>query len=203
MSAETNDGAGTERLSLDEWRSVCQRGLDFLGELARIHLTIYPPTRKAQREEPEWIFRLNKVCTHVLAINGWEIEAHIEHVMASELRAAYRQMEVVWRQLPEEYRFHEKPRPDWSDGADNGRLAIYDHPTPASLALPAGQGGFSSGEDRASYAMLCGWLFSLAFGYGPAVKHLAEVLGNESDVALRVAKAYEQAGQDHFGLHMP
>ena len=200
MTMHTGHDAATADLSLDQLRTLCQRALDFLGDLARVHLTIDPPTRKAQAEEPEWIFRLQKVCAHVLAINGWEIEPHIEHVMASELRAAYRQIEVVWHQLPEESRLYEKPLPDWSDEATKGRLATYDHPTPASLALPPGEGGFSAGEDRAAYARLLGWLFGLAFGYLPALIHLAEVLENESDIVPSLQTTLEQLSRDHFGL---
>ena len=200
MTANLGHDAATGDLSLDQLRTLCQRVLDCLGDLARVHLTIDPPTRKPQAEEPEWILRLQKVCAHVLAINGWEIEPHIEHVMASDLRAAYRQIEVVWHQLPEESRLYEKPLPDWFDEANNGKLATYDHPTPVSLALSPGGGGFSAGEDRAAYARLSMWLISLAFGYLPALIHLAEVLGKESDIVPRLQTTVEQLARDQFGL---
>ena len=145
-------------------------------------------TRRAGGDEPQRIFRLRKVCLHVLAINCWEIGAEVEHVMASELRAAYEQMEVVWWQLPAEYRFYEGKEGWWRNEARNGMSATYDHPTPTSLLLLAGHGGLSEGEESAGYARLAGWLAGLGFGYLPALAALAEALA-QAAVSTESTKA--------------
>ena len=97
MVASGTGSSGTGDEGVDELRARCERCLGQLGELTRIHLTIDAPTRRTGAGEPDWIFRLRKVCLHVMAINGWEICADVEHVMATELRAAYRQMDAVWK----------------------------------------------------------------------------------------------------------
>ena len=57
-----------------------------------------------QADERDWIGRLRKICLHVRAIDGWEIGAGVEHVMATDLRAAYVQMDAVWKHLPATFR---------------------------------------------------------------------------------------------------
>ena len=77
----------------------------------------------------------------------------------------------------------------WAGEARNGALATYDHPTPQSLILPAGRGGFGSGENGRSYTQHAVWLGRLGLGYGTALVYLAQVLGAEGDVESRVAVA--------------
>ena len=95
------------------------------------------PTRKMQSDEPDWIGRMRKICLHVRAIDGWEIGPGVEHVMATEVRAAYQQLDVVWKYVPATIRLEDLDR-EWADQARNGLLPLYDHPTPQSLMLPAG-----------------------------------------------------------------
>ena len=76
-------------------RTWCERCRGLLGELARIHLAVDAPTRRMQPDEPDWIGRLRKICLHVRAIDSWEIGTGVEHVMATDLRAAYVQMDAV------------------------------------------------------------------------------------------------------------
>ena len=173
----------------DDLRVRCERCVGLLDKLTGIHLEIDAPARKIEEDEPDWILRLRKVCHHILAMKGWEIGADIEQVMASELRAAYVQIGAVWEQMPEEFRLEETDGGWWANEARNGVLATYDHPTPQSLLLPAGRGGFGSSEDGRSYAQLALWLGQLGFGYGIALACLAQVLGAEGDVASRVAVA--------------
>ena len=173
----------------DELSARCERCVGMLDELSRIHLEIDAPARKIEEDEPAWILRLRKVCLHVLAMKGWEIGADIEQVMASELRASYVQIGAVWGHLPKEYRLEEMDGGWWANEARSGVLATYDHPTPQSLLLPAGRGGFGSSEDGRGYAQLALWLGQLGLGYGFALAYLAQVLGAEADVASRVAEA--------------
>lgn len=77
---------------------------------------------------------------NVTAIVRWEISVDVEHVMASELRSAYRQMDWVCCRLPDEHRFMEIADGWWENDARNGLLATYDLPTPQSLLLGAGFG---------------------------------------------------------------
>ena len=76
-------------------RAWCERCRSLLGELAHIHLAVDAPTRRMQPDEPDWIGRLRKICLHIRAIDSWEIGTGVEHVMATELRAAYVQMDAV------------------------------------------------------------------------------------------------------------
>ena len=173
----------------DELFAQCERCVGMLDELSRIHLEIDEPGRKIGGGEPDWIFRLRKVCLHVLAMKGWEIGADVEQVMASELRAAYVQIGAVWEHVPEAFRLDAMDGGWWANEARNGVLATYDHPTPQSLLLPAERGGLGSSEDGRSYAQLALWLGQLGLGYGIALGYLAQVLGAEGDVGLRVADA--------------
>ena len=104
MTAITPDTPGKGNEAIHELRTRCKRCRDLLCELAHIHLEIDAPTRRMQSDDPDWIGRLRKICLHVLAINVWEIDADVEHVMATEIRAAYEQMDAVWEHLPEMFR---------------------------------------------------------------------------------------------------
>ena len=189
MVAGATSGLGTGGEGVDDLRARCERSLGQLRDLVRIHLEIDAPARRIGADEPDWICRLRKICLHVRAIDGWEIGAGIEHVMATELRAAYMQMDAVWKRVPGEFRLDEMGGGPWAEEARNGMLATYDHPTPQSLMLPAGGGGFRNGEDWKSYAQLAVWLGCLSLGYGLALAYLAEVLGAEEGVVSRVTAA--------------
>lgn len=199
MSENKQRASDIERVSIDEWRKRCIGTLDFLSELLQVHFLIDKPARVAASDEPRWIFRLRKIGLHVSAIVGWEICVDVEHVMASELRAAYEQMDWVWRRLPDEYRYLAIEDGWWANEAKNGLLATYDHPTPQSLMLSAGQGGFSQGEERQSYGRLASWLGELGCGYAAALAYLAEVLGTEGDVIGRLTSAFQQTPLDPGG----
>ena len=187
VSAGVNGPRGSAE-EVEEWRVQCGKCRDLLSELARIHLTIDPPTRGISPGEPDWICRLRKVCLHVLAINAWEIGDDVEHVIAVELRAAYVQMDAVWKCMPRSHRLDEMDGDRWTSEARSGPLATYDHPTPMSLQLP--NGGF--GSDRGSaYLQLSLWLTQLGFGYQAALSYLAEVLGSEEDIESRITTVLE------------
>ena len=190
MNGGGRDGrSGTGDEGIDELRARCEKCLRMLGEFSRIHREVDAPMRRMREDEPDWIFRLRKICLHVVAIGGWEIGAGVEHVMATELRAAYVQMDAIWKCVPEKFKLKEMDSVWWADEARNGMLATYDHPTPQSLMLPAGRGGFRNGEARMSYAPLAVWLCGLGLGYGSALVYLAEVLGAKGDVESLVSEA--------------
>lgn len=174
---------------VQELRAQCTRSCDQLREFARIHLAIDPPKRKMHTDEPGWIGRMRKICLHVKAVTGCEIAAGVEHVMATELRAAYEQMDVVWKQLPETIQLKEMDGGLWSEEARHGMLATYDHPTPQSLMLTSGSGGFRGGETEMSYGQLAIWLGNLGIGYGLALVHLSQTLGVEHDITASVTAA--------------
>ena len=185
MVADGMGSLGTGDSEVHNWRARCERCRDHLRELARIHLAVDAPTRKMQPDEPDWIGRMRKICLHVRAIDGCEMVAGVEHVMATEVRAAYQQMDSVWKHVPATIRLEDMDR-EWGDQARNGLLPVYDHPTPQSLMLPAGQGGFLNGENSMVYAQLTVWLGLLLVGYGLALVHLAQVLGADGDIMSRV-----------------
>ena len=100
-------------------RGRCRKYRDGIRDLTRIHMEIDAPTRKAGADEPDWIFRLRKMCFHALAIAKCEVNVDGVHVMTTELRAAYEQMDVVWKRLPDEFRF-EADGPWWANEAKDG-----------------------------------------------------------------------------------
>ena len=190
---------GTDDEGDHEMHAWCERCRSLLGELARIHLAVDASTRRMQPDEPDWIARLRKICLHVRAIDGWEVSAGVEQVMATELRAAYVQMDAVWKQLPATTRLDRIDSGWWDKEASNGTLATYDHPTPQSLMLPAEHGGFRNGEDEMTYIQLAVWLGYLGVGYGLALTHLSQILGGEGDSISQVTKVLEMFGERPFG----
>ena len=177
---ETLEPIEVQRARCEEYRNV-------LCDLARIHVGIDAPERRVGSEEPDWIFRLRKVCLHVVAITKCEISPDGVHVMAAELRAAYEQMDAVWKCLPDEFRFNEDG--SWWAGEANDRLAAYNHPSMVSLMLPLVEGGFGNAETPECYLRLALWLGRLGCGYGLALAHLARVLGSKGDFDCRLESA--------------
>ena len=160
-----------------------------LREVTRIHRGIDAPDRELGADEPDWILRLRKVCFHTLAITTWEISVDIVHVMAAELRAAYVQMDAIWKHVPEEWRIDPIYDSWWADEARTGLLAKYDHPTPMGLEQPTAHGGLGEAEDPASYVRLAVWLGRLGLGYGVALSQLEKIVGGETDVDSRLEAA--------------
>ncbi len=171
-------------------RARCEEFRDVLRDLARIHIDIDAPRRGVESTEPDWVFRLRKVCLHAVAITKCEVSADGVHVMTTELRAAYEQMDAVWNCLPDEFRFEEDGG-WWDDQAKDG-LAAYNHPTVMSLAfMPLAWGGFGDSEGPEGYVWLAIWLGRLGCGYGLALAYLARVLDTDgnSDIESRLAMA--------------
>ena len=166
-------------------RARCEEQRDMLRKLARIHIDIDAPKRRIASDEPDWVFRLRKVCLHAVAIARCEVSADGMHVMAAELRPAYEQMDDIWNRLPDEFRFAADGA-WWSSEARKG-LATYNHPTMMSLPLPLATGGFADAEDPRSYLQLALWLGRLGCGYGLALAHLARVLDADGGVDSRLS----------------
>lgn len=184
------DGPRKTTEFVEQVRADCERSRDMLRELTRIHLSIDEPARSIGADEPDWICRLRKICLHVRTIDTWEIDPDIAHVMAPDLRAAYVQMDAVWKSLPQEYKLVEMNSDWWLNEARDGLLATYDHPTPFGLAiLQVGRGGFRSGEVWESYRRLTLWLGFLGLGYVFALTYLAVVLSVEGEVTSRLRAA--------------
>ena len=127
---------------------------------------------------------VRKVCFHAVAITKCEVSIDGVHVMTTELRAAYEQMDAIWQCLPSDFRFDEDGS-WWTDEAKD-RLAEYNHPTMMSLALSLAWGGFADAEDPESYLRLAVWLGRLGCGYGQALAYLARVLDVEGDIDSRL-----------------
>ena len=166
-------------------RGRCKKGRDLLHSIARIHLEIDAPTREVPPHEPEWVLRLRKVCLHAVAISKCVIDVDGMHAMTTELRAAYEQMDAVWKCLPNEFRFVEDG--SWWANEAKDRLAAFNHPTNTSLALSLAEGGFSDTEAPDSYLRLAVWLGRLGCGYGLALGYLARVLRTEGDIDSRLS----------------
>jgi len=173
------EGVGQQRIRCSE---LC----DVLRDFAHVHVRIDTPDRAISVDTPDWMLRLRKVCLHVLAIAACDGDVEGVHTMATELRAAYRQMDLVWRCVPAERRVVEIDRGWWDDEARNGMLARYDHPTPVSLMLPLKDGGFDEAGDAMSHVRLVVWLGRLGLGYGLAVGYLGDVLKMDGELESQV-----------------
>lgn len=182
-------------LGITELRTRCVLIRNLLTEIADIHLEIDTPDRVMGADEPDWIGRLRKICLHVSAIGCWEIGVDVEHVMAPDIRAGYQQISAVWNCMPPEVRLEGMDGDLWNDEARNGILATYDHPTPQSLGLPAGRGGFSVDENWLVYAQIISWLGDLALGYGLAVGHLSRILGRGLDIDSRITSVLQRMAE--------
>ena len=165
-------------------RARCEKCRDALRDLTRIHVEIDAPTRKVGADEPDWVFRLRKVCLHAVAISKCAVNVDGMHAMATELRAAYEQMDAVWKCLPSEFRFDEDG--SWWANEVKEELAAYNHPTTFSLGLSLAGGGFADAEAPESYLRLAVWLGRLGCGYGLALGYLARVLRTEGDIDSRL-----------------
>ncbi len=126
------------------------------------------------------------MCLHTLAITRWDISADSMHVMATELRAAYWQMDAVWRCIPGEFRLDEMDGNWWANEVRIGLLPTYDHPTPVSLGFPLAKGGFGDIENPEGYLRLAVWMGELGVGYGLALAALAQALDTDRDVMSRL-----------------
>lgn len=168
-------------------RARCEEYRDVLRNLAQVHTKVDAPRRRIESNEPDWVFRLRKVCLHAVAITKCDVSADGMHVMTTELRAAHEQMDSIWKCLPAEFRFNEDG--SWWANEARDRLAAYSHPTPISLALPLAEGGFGDADAPGSYLRLAVWLGRLGCGYGLALGYLARVLGTEGDIDSRLESA--------------
>ncbi|MDE2925625.1 MAG: hypothetical protein OXT71_04420 [Acidobacteriota bacterium] len=149
-------------------------------------MEIDPSGRKVDPDEPDWIFRLRKVCLHTVAATKCPVATEGLHLMAVDLKAAYRQMHSIWRDLPDEFRL-DADRIWWDVETKNG-LSEYDHPTPLGLLMPLSNGGFSDKEEDnpGVYLRFAVWWGRLWCAYGLALDHLADLLGAEETVKTRL-----------------
>ncbi len=170
--------------SLEVQRARCERCLDDLRELSRIHIEIDFRKRRIVPDEPDWIFRLRKVYFHVIAITDSDISADGIHVMAAELRAAYEQMGILRKCLPREFRLDEE-QDLWMEEARDG-LADYTHPTMMNVMLPLTSGGFGDVKVDIFYLKTVVWLGHLIRGYTQALFYLAQVEDAKSELSSRL-----------------
>ena len=166
-------------------RDRCKKRRDALLDLARVHLEIDAPSRKIAADDPDWVFRLRKVCLHAVAITKCEVDVDGVHVMTTELRAAYEQMDAVWKCLPAGFRFDEDG--SWWSNEASDRLAEFNHPTAMSLGMPLALGGFGDAEAPEGYLRLALWLGRLGCAYGLALGYLAQVLDTGEGICSRFA----------------
>lgn len=180
---------------VEQQRVRCGEFRELLREFAYIHVRIDTPDRTISADTPDWMLRLRKVCLHALAISECDVDVDGVHTMATELRAAYRQMHAVWPCVPAEHRMVEIDCGWWDDEARNGLLATYDHPTPVSLILPLANGGFDEADNAIGYARLAWWLGRLGLGYGLAVGYLGDVLKVSGDLDSQVTELLERGAR--------
>ena len=180
---------------VEQQRIRCGELRDLLRDFASIHVRIDTPDRMIGEDTPDWILRLRKVCLHALAISECDVDVDGMHTMATELRAAYRQMHAVWPCVPAEHRVVDIDCGWWDDEARNGLLARYDHPTPVSLMLSLTYGGFDEADNALGYVRLVVWLGRLGLGYGLAIGYLAEVMNVDGDLDSQVTELLERSAR--------
>lgn len=186
---------------VNSWQTTFEIDRDQLRKLARIHLTIDKPIRRIERDEPEWVFRLRKICLHVSAIIDWGInDEGIEHIIATEIRAAFRQMEVVWKHVPVELLPDNIEDFEIVDKESKTILSRFDHPTPQSLLLLSHHGGLRKGKNGLGYLWLSAQIANLVLIYGFALILLAQELGaDEENIMAQVTEVFMGGNTSDFG----
>lgn len=163
---------------------------DVLAKLFDIHRDVL--SRGTAAGEIGWVHRLEKVGCHAIAIAKREIDFDAAHVIATEARSAYIQLAEIWGGIPRELKIDEIDSHWWSDEAQNGVLAQYDHLSSFSLLWSAENGGLRNGDERALYLQLAYWIGYVGLGYGCGIGHLAQVMN--VDVEERVAAVLAASG---------
>ena len=131
---------------LEQQRIRCGELRDVLRDFAHVHVRIDTPDRAISVDTPDWMLRLRKMCLHVLAISECNVDVEGVHSMATELRAAYRQMHAVWPCVPAEHRMVEIGCGiGGTMRQETGCWRGTTIPTPVSLMFPLRDGGFDKG----------------------------------------------------------
>lgn len=159
-------------------RTMCEMQRGVLAKLFGIHRDIL--SRGTAAGEHDWVRRLEKVGCHAIAIAKREVDRDAVHMIATEVKAAYVQLAEIWEDIPRELKIDEIDSHWWSDEAQNGVLAQFDHPSSFSV-----NGGLGNGDDRVLYLQLGCWMGYLGLGYGCGIPYLAQVMN--VDVEQRLA----------------
>jgi len=184
-----------------ELRAMFERRRDWLREITQIHVEIDAPKRSIRTGEPEWTLRLRKVCLHTRAITQRDISTDSLHVMATELRAAYWQMDAVWKSIPDEFKIDTLDDEWWSTEAEI-ELSKYDHPSAFSLMAPLANGGFGDTENPEGYLQLAKWIDQLVIGYALTLSALAQALDAEGNVTPRLTAMVRRIRTESSRHHM-
>ena len=178
--------------SPDLLRSACEQCVALLKVLLGIHLDIDPPTSVIAPNAPECVYRLQKVLLHVNAISSWQLDTHVMHVIAPELRAAQEQIDGFWDEAmrameledgdgpvgrkTRQARAHAKTRKELVSG--------YVHPTPRRLFLPTEHGGLAPANDSRYYSNMVVVLADFVFRYSVSLAYMSQQLRAGKEQAI-------------------
>ena len=141
---------------LEQLAEACDRQLQGLKEIRKMHENLLGPLDTKSGEESDSLLRLRKVYCHVIAITSWRLDRWVFHVMAPDIRAALEQLRPLVRETCKEVHEH-KEQCKVSSNFDqlDGLLTPLTHPTTLNLiCLPEANGALSGGGVK-HFANLC------------------------------------------------
>ena len=144
---------------------------------------------------PDCVYRLRKVLLHVKAISAWQLDTHVMHVIAPDLRAANEQIAGFWDEAWSAMELEDGDEP----GGRKTRQAqahtktrkelvsAYVHPTPQRLFLPTEHGGLAPANDSRYYSNMVGLLADLVFRYSVSLAYMSQLLRAGKEQAITSA----------------
>ena len=166
-----------------ELASRCQRLMQALSKLTRLHAQIDQPEQLTDRDVTA--LRLRKAYSHVKAVIGWPVDTLILHAMGPDIRAAQSHLHPIVSQ----FLYGSDDGDDATSARDSVKfsrplLEAFSHPSPQVLIRRRHQGGLAPGSVIECLATLAILLAELAGNYCTALCALAQELGNGDSAAL-------------------
>lgn len=121
----------------------CECTLKNLRDLVEIHRRMDASADWQLDGDPAYRPKLHKAFLHIVAITSWQMDGDVFHVMAPEIRAAVKALDELAREsLPQQ--LARGGRSQHSFLVHEKELALFAHPTLASLSASRGSGGLGS-----------------------------------------------------------
>lgn len=173
----------------------CESVLTNLRALIEIHRGIDASVDWRIDADPTYRTQIHRAFVHLCAVASWRMDGDVFHVMVPEIRAAEKALRPLVQDM----------QPDSLASAGGGRhsllwreadLALFAHPTPASLSLGREKGGLAN-RGYVRYLLLAYFtLLGLMLTYAVALAEVAALFDPEKVEAITEMIARErEAGQ--------
>ena len=182
----------TRQEAIDFLRSGYEQCRSCLNEVIGIHIDMDAPNRVIQPDDDEIVYRLRKVLLHVKSVVSWQIDTHVLHILAPELRAAEEQIGMIWKKVPRDQLMKLVPEMSVSAVGKHGAyfkterdiLSRFIHPTPQGLLHAREQGGLGNVDEVLYYIHLLLLLNSVAIRYAVSLSFLSQLFSGEKEAEI-------------------